>query len=153
MKEHKKSIGQFSRILQNRIKRILDKMSAESGVEGITGLHHMVIGFIEHSEGKDVFQKDIEERFNVRRSTASGILSLMEKNELIVRESVVEDARLKKIVLTPKAYALHEDHWQKILQMEAGLEEGLSKEELETFFIIAEKILENAKRMEGAEND
>ena len=51
----------------------------------------------------DLRQKDFEQQFNIRRSTASNILALIEKNGLIQRESVPYDARLKKIVLTDKA--------------------------------------------------
>ena len=66
-------------------------------------MQRWVIGYLSEHEGKDVFQRDLEEEFSVRRSTATGILQLMEKNELITREPVSHDARLKKLVLTPKA--------------------------------------------------
>lgn len=47
-----------------------------------------VIVYLAHNSDRDVFQRDLEERFNVRRSTVSNILSLMEKKGLIKRESV-----------------------------------------------------------------
>ncbi len=39
------------------------------------------------NEGKEIFQKDIEAEFNIRRSTATGILKLMEKNGFINRQT------------------------------------------------------------------
>ena len=51
---------------------------------------------------RDVYQKDIEEEFQIRKSTATGILKLMEKHGFIRRESAQQDARLKRIVPTKK---------------------------------------------------
>ena len=54
----------------------------------------------------DVYQKDIEEEFRIRKSTVTGILKLLEKNGFIRRESVPQDARLKRIVPTARAESL-----------------------------------------------
>ena len=35
-----------------------------------------------------MFQRDVEAEFNIRRSTATGILQLMEKNGFLLREPV-----------------------------------------------------------------
>lgn len=51
---------------------------------------------------RDIYQKNLEEEFQVRKSTVSGILKLIEKNGFIYRESVKEDARLKRILPTKK---------------------------------------------------
>ena len=53
-----------------------------------------------------IIRKDIEEEFQIRKSTVTGILQLMEKNGFIYRESVEKDARLKRIVPTKKAEAV-----------------------------------------------
>ena len=42
------------------------------------------------------FQKDIEQRFAVGRSTVTNLIQLMEKKGFVKRESVKQDARLKK---------------------------------------------------------
>ena len=51
---------------------------------------------------KEIYQKDIEKNFVVRRSTASGILDTMEKNGMLMRIPSDFDARSKRIVLTDK---------------------------------------------------
>ena len=66
--------------------------------------------------GLETFQKDIEKAYEIRRSTATGILQLLEKNGYLKRQSVSEDARLKKLVLTAKAIEVHD---QIIARMEA----------------------------------
>ncbi len=91
----------------------------------------------------DVFQRDLEARFNIRRSTATGILKLMEKNGLIVRETVEYDARLKRLVLTEKAVKLHETIVREIDIIENTMRQGLSQEEFDSFFNTIEKIKKN----------
>ena len=70
--------------LSNLIRRKID--SAE-GVGGLTpaqnGILHFILG---RCREQDLFQKDIEEEFNLRRPTATEILKLMERKGLIYRE-------------------------------------------------------------------
>ena len=93
--------------------------------------------------GRDVFQRDLEKRFSCRRSTMSNVLSLMEKNGLIERVSVVQDARLKKIVLTDRAVELHRMITDEISDREKRMTEGISEKELECFFKVIDKIKTN----------
>ena len=72
-----------------------------------TGCHSFALRFFAENADRDIFQKDFEEEFSIRRSTATKILQLMEKNGLIERQKVESDARLKKIVLTNKALDIH----------------------------------------------
>ena len=89
--------------------------------EQLTGVHGWLIHFL-YDQTEPVYQRDIEKRLCIRRSTVTATLNRMEKNGLIVRESVPEDARLKRIVLTEKAISLHND-----------VEKEISMEDLEQF--------------------
>ena len=79
----------------------------------------------------------------MRRATVAEILSLMEKNKLIERISSKEDARLKKIVLTPKAIEIKKAVSKKIKEVENKIKNGLSKEEIEEFSRIIIKMSQN----------
>jgi len=138
-----KAIGFEIKVLSNLIKRNLDETSSEDGQDALTGMQGWVIGYVLANANREVFQKDIEKVFNIRRATVTGVLQLMERNGLIIRESVAYDARLKKITLTPKALELHERNVQRFLDFEAKLTRGLSKEEIEAFYAIAEKLKKN----------
>jgi DNA-binding MarR family transcriptional regulator len=102
-----------------------------------------IIGFLEINEGKEIFQKDIETEFNIRRSTATGVLQIMEKDGFIVRQAVDRDARLKQILLTPRAKDLALRVKKKIKAADDELANGLSKQELDSFFDIIDKIKKN----------
>lgn len=142
--DKKKSIGFEIKSLSNIIKRSIDKQIAENCDAGPSVTHGWIIGYIYDNMDKgDVFQRDLENKFNIRRSTATGILKLMEKNGLIVREPVGYDARLKKLVLTGRAIEIHESVVREINTIENTMRQGLSKEELNAFFVTIEKIKNN----------
>lgn len=144
MEPRKDAVGHEIKILSNMIKRRIDSAAVFTENDGITGMHGWIIGYLyHHREKQDIFQRDIEVEFSVRRSTATGILQLMEKNGLIYREAVKHDARLKKLVLTPKAIAIHEAVISELDEIEMQLVKGLSQEEIASFFRIIRKMKEN----------
>ena len=99
----------------------------------LTGMQLFILEYLYQHQEQDVFQRDLEAEFHVRRSTVTGILKGMEKKGLIQRLSVEEDARLKRIVLTPQA----------VVRMEKIALRGLSEAEIEVFLEILEKMKAN----------
>ena len=67
----------------------------------------------------------------------------MEKNELIKRVSVSEDARLKKIIITDKGIEIYKLVHKEIKEIEEIIENTLSEEELNSFIYILEKLTKN----------
>ena len=135
--ESLKAIGFVVKTLSNQVKRQID-------IDGIIGMQCWVIGYLcDNAEEKDIFQKDVEIEFNIRRSTATGILQLMEKNGIITRESVSCDARLKKLILTEKALDIHRKIEDQINLVEQRIAKGLTEDEIETFFELVGKISKN----------
>ena len=128
------------------IKRYMDSDATKSYVDKMTGTHGRALGYFANNRDRDIFQKDFEQEFNIRRSTASAILSLMEKNDLIKRESVPYDARLKKITLTEKALEIHSVVHEAFDRFEETMKKDISDEELETFFRVLDKINSNMER-------
>ncbi len=141
-------IGPAVRRLDNLLKRESDKSTVKQQLDNLTGLHGWVIRYIAERQAP-VFQRDLEQKFSCRRSTMSNILSLMEKNGLIVREVSKKDARLKELRLTPLALEVHEMMRADIERMEARIKEGIKKEELDIFFSVIEKIEANILREEN----
>lgn len=143
--EETRTMGHEIKVLSNLIKRNLAQTSAFDRLEHMTGTHGWVIKYLYDNRDRDVYQRDIETEFSVRRSTVTGIIQLMEKNGLIVRESVENDARLKKLILTEKAIKLHCMVEATIAEFEENLALGISEEEKEVFFRITDKIKCNLK--------
>lgn len=109
-------------------------MNADVQSLGITGVQSRIMHYIliKCTEGP-VFQRDVENAFDMCRSTATGILQLMEKNGLILRENVASDARLKSLIPTKKAEQLDAQIGELLRQTERRLTQGLSDEQLALF--------------------
>ena len=129
--------------LSNLIRR---KIESDEGVGGLTpaqnGILHFILG---RCREQDLFQKDIEEEFNLRRPTATEILKLMERKGLIYREEASYDARCKKIIPTEKGWELEGRVLKDILEMEQFITRDIPKEELDTFIRIGMKMMKNLK--------
>lgn len=142
-----RSIGLEVKTLCNMIKRQLYEAKTEEekiARQDLTGVQGWIIDYIcGKSNEQDVFQKDIEKEFNIRRSTATGILQQLEKKGYIERVPVDHDARLKKLVLTSKAIEIHSYIMSRIEETESKLANGLSEGEIMFFLEIMEKIKKN----------
>ena len=128
------------------VKRYMDNDATKLYVDKMTGTHGWAIGFFYHNRDRDIFQKDFEQEFNIRRSTASNILALIEKNGLITRESVPYDARLKKITLTQKALDVQSVVEKAFESLEDTMKKDITEEELQVFFRVIDKINNNLER-------
>lgn len=138
LEDYKNHIGFKIRCLANLIKRHREN----AGANGATRIQMWIIRYVYESEN-GVFQRNIEEKFNMRPSSASVVLSSMEKAGFIKRVCSKDDARKKQIILTKRALEIEKDAEHEIELLENRMKKGISKEELECFFAVCEKIAEN----------
>ena len=138
-------IGAEIGMLHNLFRRQMACMTENS--ENITGMQAMIVHhLILHEKQGDLFQKDIETAFQMRRSTATGILQLMEQHGILRREPVEHDGRLKRLVLTEQARALDDRINARMEQMEQLLRQGIGEDELRSSFAVCEKIRSNLEQ-------
>lgn len=144
--EEPRSIGFELKIVNNLIRRKLDGIFQADGLGELCGMQGPMIGYIyQYSKERDVFQKDIEHKFNIRRSTASVMLQNLEQKGYIIRQPVEYDARLKKIIVTGKAVEHNVLIHKRIDEFNSELEAGLTDWEREQFINILNKIQKNLK--------
>ena len=126
------------------ISRKVDAAVINAIDDNLTVSQAYVIDFIS-MEGKDrdIFQKDLEKEFDLKRSSISLMLNNMEKSDLIQRVPVAEDARLKKIILTDKAIMIHKKISNAIDSVENKLCKVLTTDEIKIFYKILDKIRDN----------
>lgn len=131
-------IGKKISILSKRMHRRIDKEAAQYGV---TGVQARILGFIYYkSDRKDIFQRDIEEELDIRRSSVTSVLQLMEKKGYIERVSVAEDARLKKIILTKKGLEIQRNVYDFILRFERSLRDELTEDEFNILISLIDRL-------------
>ncbi|MBR5595845.1 MAG: MarR family transcriptional regulator [Lachnospiraceae bacterium] len=118
-------------------------------VNGLTSIQTRILGHLRQAqeENRDVFQRDIEEVFRIKRSSVTSVLQTLEKKELIVRESIPEDARLKKLVLTDKAIKMQRDTYHIIEEMEQEVRSMFSEQEFEQFLEYMSRIDQKATEL------
>ena len=144
--EKKNALGYQIKSLERMIYHRHTLSTTRSYVDSLTGTHGWVIRYLYENKDNDIFQRDIEKTFGVRRSTITSMLQIMEKNGLITRGSVPYDSRLKKITPTEKALELHRRISDEIDAIEAELSAGLSEEEISAFISTIEKIKKNLNK-------
>lgn len=143
-----RSIGAELHSIGNLMKRICENSSLCNYRRNVdlTEMQTRVIGYLYMHRDHDIFQKDIEKEFSVRRATVSVLLRTMELKQLIVRESVSYDARLKKVVLTEKSEEIAQTAQQEVNRFEEMLQEGISAEDMESFFRVTAQIRRNIEK-------
>ena len=139
-----KDCGMWIHILSHKLKK---RMNANMQSLGLTGVQSRIMHYIlvKCTDGP-VYQRDVESAFGMSRSTATGILQLMEKNGLILRESVASDARLKSLVPTDKAAHLDAQIGESLRQTEQRLTQGLSDEQIALFLETVAHMSENLEK-------
>lgn len=138
-----KRLARKIKMLSHQMRRKFEKDLSERGIE-VPSTQGMIIGFLyRESFKRDVFQKDIEEEFDIRRSSVTNVLQLMEKNGYIGRISVVKDARLKKIILTEKGLGVQEEIAKGLEEIECSLKKVYSPQELDQLFYLLDKLIHN----------
>ena len=138
-------LNQTSRL----IRRALDgRINAEVSSE-LSGVRGMVLGDIVRANrsGRDVYQRDIEQWFNIRRSSVTALLQGMEQDGFITRCAVEKDARLKRLVATDKGRACHVQIEACIAQFEENLQTGIDPQQAAVARAVLEQTLRNAQHI------
>jgi len=139
-----RKIGLEFQSVHHLIRRRVDALLTEYGLQDLTQMQSFVIRFLREHQGEgDLFQRDLERQFHIRRATATGILQLMEREGLLYREPVDYDARLKKLVLTREAVELDEHICQTIQAVEGQALRGIAPEDLKAFWRVLDQMKRN----------
>ena len=136
-------VGAAVKALSHAFRRHFSEAIRSSGMEDLSAMQGHVIGYLYHCRDRDVYQRDLEETFNITRSSVTGIVKLMEEKGYLSRQSVLGDARLKKLTLTPKGLEYQQRAMAAIDQVEAAALQGLTQTEIETFLSLCTRIRTN----------
>ena len=138
MKERKIpfEIKMLDNMIDRKICKSVEKMN-------LTHTQARILRFLFTNKDKTIYQSDVEKEVGVRRSTISGILDTMVKNNLIIRKESAKDARKKEVALTVNSLNKHKEIEKKIADFESVLLKGITKEEKDAFFKTIDKLKEN----------
>ena len=130
-----------------QINNLICRQSFNAGVkqdiDKMTLSHGWVIGYLYENRDRVVLQKEFEKEFNLRRSTVTTILQTMEKNGLIERRNIKDDARQRQLVLTEKAELIHKLISKEMKALDDRIVKNIDKDELDIFYKVLFSIKEN----------
>ena len=125
--QHERYVGYEIKALSNLLRRRLWG-PADHPQSMLTEIEGVLIGYLCHSQGREIYQKDLERALCIRSSTASRLLKRLEDEGLVQRSMGVRDARMKRITPTLRAQALNQEAERRIAATEATLTRGISQE-------------------------
>ena len=144
-------MGKLIHMLSHEMKRNhpIDKVV----IEDLTIMQKHILKYILlETMHRDLYQKDIEEEFQIRKSTVTGYVQLMEKNGFLTRESDKDDARKKRLVPTAKAEELRGLILEDIKRNEKMMVEGIKEEDVtickQVLYHVLQNLIEKHKEEE-----
>ena len=136
-----KMIGHTSVLFRQHLDNAISSAAADDS-GAISGRNFWILRYLDDHRGQDVFQKDLENAFKIRRSTVSKTVELMEQKQLLIRESVNGDARMKKLRLTSKADVVLAEVAKAVDQLEGRIRETFEPAEYDTLMGLLRKLCE-----------
>ncbi len=138
-------VRHLSKSIRLTIDEALDQEFASCAEGRLTAVQAHVMGYLNYQFelGNAVYQKDIEQEFHIQRSTATGILKLLEQRGSIRRECEEKDARMKRIIVTEQARQAKKKVDSTIAGVEKKLVRGLSEEEIQTYIELTQRMIRN----------
>ena len=137
------SIGHELAYTNNLIARRIARGGNNKYAMNISPIQVRIVKYLVKQNNKAILQKDMEYLFNIRRSTVSGVIKTMEKNNIIIRENVKDDNKSKEIKLTDDVYKRANDLVKELKELDLELLKDVNKEDLEVFMRVLKNIQDN----------
>ncbi len=142
------SIGSEIKKIDNLIVRKIVSYSKNSE-NMLTPAQMMITRYLYKNKDKKIYQKDLEKDLPFRKSTISGIIQTMIKNNILTTISSEEDARSKEIQLTHNGIKINKEMQENIAKFNKILKNNIKDSDLRIFFKVTKQIQNNLK----GEND
>ena len=75
----------------------------------------------------------MEKFLEIKASSVNSLINNLERNGYLRRESISEDGRYKRLVLTDKAFAIREEIMQKVTTYMKSMFVGIAEDDLAVF--------------------
>ena len=141
----KKSLIHEIKVIDGDIFRAIGNRYKRMNID-ITPMHAKIIMTI-YNSSNPLCQKDLEASMSCNKSTMSSIVSTMEKNGLLTRESSEHDSRINYLVLADKGLEMVEFLKKDRKYTEKIMMDGISEDDYLVFTQVVDKIRKNLERI------
>lgn len=131
--EPQRHLGGYIRAISNAMAQSMQQNAETVGLTTTQGmfLHHL--WFRQQIQGEFTYARDLEQFFDVKHPTVSGILRRMEAAGFVTFEANTDDHRCKAICLTPKAIQAHAAIDTHLQSQERRLVEHMTPAQVQEF--------------------
>lgn len=136
-----KNLGLEVRILSNLIYNKLNQLTMET--EGVSVHQCWILQYLTENQDKEVYQKDIEQLFSIKRATANQMLRSLEAKGYIRRTLSADDARRNILTVTKDGAEACAHLAGNLYQFMLKLHGDIPREELEQFQTTLRKLWHN----------
>ncbi|KAB8145605.1 MarR family transcriptional regulator [Chloroflexia bacterium SDU3-3] len=111
----------------------------------ITPQQARLIGFVgtKQEQGQTIYQRDIEEEFELRGPSVTSLLQGLERKGFIARRVDPSDERLKQVIILPKGLDLLHDFEAVFAQIDEQLMQGFSPDQQQQLAQALEHMAQN----------
>ncbi len=138
-----KHLGYYTKIISKQMENNKNNDIKEFG---LTAQQFSILMYLNRTEKKDIYQKDIENYLNISAATASGILKRLENNGFITRKVCEHNSKYKVIRPTLKGQEFFDEINLRIENNEKNMLDGLSDSEIDLLMDILTRITKNIKK-------
>ena len=97
--------------------------------------------YLKCSGEEEIHQRQIENWFQLKNPTVTGLLNRLEEKGFIIRRTNPADRRYRVIELTEKGEQILGQMWEQAWNLENRIYDCLSKEEQEQLMVLLDRIL------------
>lgn len=137
-------ISKQLRMLNNKFREVADRNLQKYN---LTAAQLDVLIYLKCSKEEEIHQRQIENWFQLKNPTVTGLLNRLEEKGFIVRRTKPSDRRYRVIELTPKGEQLLGEMWEEARSMENRIYDSLSEEEQKVLEALLDRILNNLSEL------
>ena len=132
--------------MMHEMLRVLKKRDIEQA-EVILSIEQHAVLHILNVRNSDVILKDMADAMGKDKSAILRIIDVLEKKELVRRAIDPKDRRKKYLMVTKKGERIINKFVEIEAELRTELKEGLTKEEMKTFYKVVDHIKSKAEQM------
>ena len=146
MEQDNLPLGMVVGQMMHEMLRVLKKRDIEQA-EVILSIEQHAVLHILNVRNSDVILKDMADAMGKDKSAILRIIDVLEKKELVRRVVDLKDRRKKYLMVTKKGEQVIEKFLEIEAELRTELKEGLTKEEMRTFYKVVSHIKSKAKQL------
>ncbi len=129
-----------AKLISISVEKAINKTTSDFG---LTSVQASILGYLNTNKNNEIYQKNIENNFNITHPTATGIIGRLENKGYVTCLPSEKDRRYKIIRLTDKAVSLHNDIIVRLEEAEKQALSGFTDEEKNQLHRLLDKVIQN----------